>query len=109
LAATALGRNVASAATGSETATAFTLEATTTLAAGTVTATTAGTTATACREGVAAVGVTTGTALLNENLLAANLVRVGGNGGSVTGGLVELNKGAVLQARLVFKYIKLRG
>jgi hypothetical protein len=95
--ATALGGNVAAAtaATGSETTTAVALEATTALAAGTVTTTTAG--ATTSREAVAAEGVATGAALLNEDLLAANLVGVGGNGSSIARGLLELNESAVLQ------------
>jgi hypothetical protein len=92
------GSNVATAATGSEAATTLALEATTTLATSTITATTTGTTTAASGETIAAVGVATGAALLNENLLATDLVGVGGNGGRIAGGLVEFNKGAVLGA-----------
>jgi hypothetical protein len=99
LSAAALGRNVTTAATRSETATAITLETTAALATGTVTATTTrttGTTTATGREAVATVGVATGAALFNKDLLATNLVGVGSNSGSIAGGLVELNKGAVL-------------
>jgi hypothetical protein len=106
--ATALGGNVAAAtaATGSETSTAVALEATTALAAGTVTTTTAG--ATTSGEAVTAEGVATGAALLNEDLLAANLVRVGGNGSSVARGLLELNEGAVLHKLVYIKKMQLK-
>lgn len=96
LAAAPLGSNVATTATGSETTTAVTLETTATpLAAGTVVTATGGTTTT-LGKAIAAVGVAAGTALLDNDLLAANFVGVSGNGSSVASGLVEFNKGAVL-------------
>jgi hypothetical protein len=106
--ATALGGNVAAAtaATGSETSTAVALEATTALAAGTVTTTTAG--ATASGEAVTAEGVATGAALLNEDLLAANLVGVGGNSSSVARGLLELNESAVLHELVYINKMQLK-
>lgn len=94
LAAAALG-DIATTATGSKTSTAVTLEATTALAAGAVTAAAAGTTATS-PVAVATVRVAAGAALLKQDLLAADLVGVGGNGGSVARRLVVLNEGAVL-------------
>lgn len=94
--AAALGGSVAATATGSEASTTVALEATAALAACPVTTATTSTTA-ARSEAVASIGVAAGTALLDEDLLTIDLVRVGGNGGSVARGLGELNESAVLE------------
>lgn len=90
-----LGRRISTTTTaGREATTAITLETATTLATTTaITATAATTSRVAVTEGVGA-----GTTLLKDNLLSANLVGVGSNGGSVAGRLSELNKGSVLKS-----------
>jgi len=94
--AAALGRSIAATAAGSEASTTVALEATAALAAGPVTTTTTSTTA-AGSEAIAAKGVAAGTALLENDLLTADLVRVSGDGSSVARRLAELNESAVLE------------
>jgi hypothetical protein len=90
-----LGSRISTATTaGREATTAITLETATTLATTTaITATAATTSRVTVAEGVGA-----GTALLEDDLLGANLVGVGSNGGSVASRLSELNKGSVLKS-----------
>lgn len=93
--AAALGSHIATTAR-SEASTAVTLEASATLATSTVATTAAGTT-TAGTVAVAAVGVAAGAALLNDNLLATDQVRVGSDSSSVTGRLGKFNECTVLR------------
>lgn len=93
--ATALSSHVATT-TGGKASTAVTLEASTALATSAVTTATARTTA-ASAVAIATVGVATGTALLDEDLLATHLVRIGSDSSSIPGGLGEFNKSAVLK------------
>lgn len=93
LAAALVGGNIAAATTGSKATTSLSLETATTLATGTITTTA---TSRATTSTVATVGVTTGATLLEEDLFTADLVRVGGDGSSIAGGLSELDESAVL-------------
>lgn len=91
----ALGSHIAATTARSEASTAVTLEISTALTASTVT-TTAASTTTSSAIAIAAIGVATGATLLDKDLLAANLVRVGGNSSSVAGGLGKFNESTVL-------------
>lgn len=94
--AAALGGRVAATATGSEASTTVALEATAALTTCPVTTATTSTAA-ARSESIAAESVATRTALLEDDLLTTDLVRVGGDGGSIAGGLRELNESAILE------------
>lgn len=100
LAAALVGGHVATTTTGSKATTALTLETTATLAASAVTTATSTTTA---GEAIATKGIATRTALLNDDLLAANLVGVGSDGSSVGGRLSKLNESAVLKYYILVK------
>lgn len=104
--ATALGGRTAASATGCEATTTVALEAPASLASGTITAAAAG----ASTASTVAIGtVVAAAALFDDDLLAANLVRVGGDGGGITGGLSEFNEGAVLQDMVSIMKIKSKG
>lgn len=100
MAAALVGSHVATTTTGSKATAALTLESTATLAASAVTTATSTTTA---GEAIAAKGVATRTALLNDDLLAANLVGVGSHSGSVGRRLSKLNESAVLKIYILVK------
>lgn len=94
---TTLGANITTAATRGEPSAAITLETSTALATGTVSTTTASTTTAVTKASVSTVGIATRTAFLHRDLLAPDLVRVGGNGSSVASRLSELDKSTVLK------------